>query len=95
MGVVSNVVGECLGWVSLVHDVDGCLIKFSHFLSLFLMLIFQQFVTRKFRARNQVGFTNRWRLTSPLGSDLLGTAQAIRSVNSVLNNSMRTIISGE
>lgn len=47
------------------------------------------------RMRKQVGLTNRWRLPEPLGSDILGTSQALRAVITPLNMTMKRIISAE
>nr|XP_046146693.1 BTB/POZ domain-containing protein 16 [Oncorhynchus gorbuscha] len=43
------------------------------------------------RQRTQAGHTNRWQLRHPLGSDLLGQAQAERTMRVALNTSLRTI----
>ncbi|ESO96995.1 hypothetical protein LOTGIDRAFT_231748 [Lottia gigantea] len=47
------------------------------------------------RVRNQVGQTNRWRLPESLYSDLLGSTQAIKAINTSLNHSIMSIISAE
>ncbi|CDQ66782.1 unnamed protein product [Oncorhynchus mykiss] len=46
------------------------------------------------RQRTQAGHTNRWQLRHPLGSDLLGQAQAERTMRVALNPSLRTIRTG-
>ncbi|XP_064630793.1 BTB/POZ domain-containing protein 16-like [Lineus longissimus] len=52
-------------------------------------------VTPRCRMRKQVGNTNRWRLPESLGSDLLGSNQAIRAIKSNFNDSMMHIITAE
>ncbi|XP_015770656.1 PREDICTED: BTB/POZ domain-containing protein 16-like [Acropora digitifera] len=47
------------------------------------------------RNRIQVGCTNRWRLPSVLGSDLLGSSQALKSVNSSYNDTIRAVMTEE
>eukprot|EP00794_Sanderia_malayensis_P005656 gene5656-6352_t len=49
-------------------------------------------ITTHCRVRVQVGVTNRWRLPAALGSDLLGTSQAVKAVSSsgINNNSNNT-----
>ena len=42
-----------------------------------------------------VGSTNRWRLPESLGSDLLGSSQAIKAVHMSYNNSLVNIITGK
>ncbi|XP_072033928.1 BTB/POZ domain-containing protein 16-like [Amphiura filiformis] len=49
----------------------------------------------RYRIRKQVGGTNRWRLPESLGGDLLGTAQAIKSITEPYNQSMVAIITAE
>ena len=49
----------------------------------------------RYRIRKQVGGTNRWRLPESLGGDLLGTAQAIKSINEPYNQSMVAILTGK
>ncbi|XP_064603618.1 BTB/POZ domain-containing protein 16-like [Liolophura sinensis] len=51
--------------------------------------------TTRCRMRNQVGLTNRWRLPEYLGSDLLGSAQAIKATRSPLNKSLIRIMTAE
>nr|XP_015202130.1 PREDICTED: BTB/POZ domain-containing protein 16 isoform X6 [Lepisosteus oculatus] len=43
------------------------------------------------RLRKQAGNTNRWQLPFPLGSDLLGQAQAARAVRATINATLRGI----
>ncbi|VDH90916.1 BTB/POZ domain-containing protein 16 [Mytilus galloprovincialis] len=52
-------------------------------------------VTPRCRVRKQVGGTNRWRLPDSLGSDLLGSRQAIKSINMPYNSNMINIITAE
>ncbi|KAK3602025.1 hypothetical protein CHS0354_013066 [Potamilus streckersoni] len=52
-------------------------------------------VTLRCRERNQVGHTNRWRLPESLGSDLLGSSQAIRSISTPYNETMVHIMTAE
>lgn len=52
-------------------------------------------VTPRCRVRKQVGHTNRWRLPESLGSDLLGSAQAIKAVSMPYNQSLVKIITAE
>ncbi|XP_063435143.1 BTB/POZ domain-containing protein 16-like isoform X1 [Mytilus trossulus] len=52
-------------------------------------------VTPRCRVRKQVGGTNRWRLPDSLGSDLLGSRQAIKSINMPYNSNMVNIITAE
>lgn len=59
-----------------------------------LLIYFQHAVSPRCRVRKQVGDTNRWRLPDSLGSDLLGSRQAIRSINMPYNNNMINIITG-
>ncbi|XP_029197706.2 BTB/POZ domain-containing protein 16-like [Acropora millepora] len=47
------------------------------------------------RNRIQVGCTNRWRLPSVLGSDLLGSSQALKSVNSSYNDTIRAVMTAD
>ncbi|XP_033633108.1 BTB/POZ domain-containing protein 16-like [Asterias rubens] len=49
----------------------------------------------RYRIRRQVGGTNRWRLPESLGGDLLGTAQAIKSLNEPYNDSMVAVMTAE
>ncbi|XP_060605368.1 uncharacterized protein LOC132757890 [Ruditapes philippinarum] len=49
-------------------------------------------VTSRCRVRKQVGFTNRWRLPESLGSDLLGSSQAIKAVSMPYNQTLMNII---
>ncbi|XP_078311220.1 BTB/POZ domain-containing protein 16-like isoform X4 [Crassostrea virginica] len=52
-------------------------------------------VTPRCRVRKMVGSTNRWRLPESLGSDLLGSSQAIKAVHMSYNNSLVNIITAE
>lgn len=52
-------------------------------------------VTPRCRVRKMVGSTNRWRLPESLGSDLLGSSQAIKAVHMNYNNSLVNIITAE
>ncbi|KAL4232314.1 BTB POZ domain-containing protein 16 [Mactra antiquata] len=52
-------------------------------------------VTPRCRVRKQVGHTNRWRLPESLGSDLLGSSQAIKAVSMPYNQTMVNIITAE
>uniref|UniRef100_A0A0L8HI38 BTBDG BTB/POZ domain-containing protein n=2 Tax=Octopus bimaculoides TaxID=37653 RepID=A0A0L8HI38_OCTBM len=52
-------------------------------------------MNNKLRMRKQVGLTNRWRLPEPLGSDLLGTSQALRAISTPLNETLIKIITAE
>ncbi|XP_052770630.1 BTB/POZ domain-containing protein 16-like isoform X2 [Mya arenaria] len=52
-------------------------------------------VTSRCRVRKQVGHTNRWRLPESLGSDLLGSAQAIKAVAMPYNQTLVNIITAE
>ncbi|XP_061180078.1 BTB/POZ domain-containing protein 16-like isoform X2 [Saccostrea echinata] len=52
-------------------------------------------VTPRCRMRKNVGSTNRWRLPESLGSDLLGSSQAIKAVQMSYNNSLVNIITAE
>lgn len=52
-------------------------------------------VTPRCRVRKMVGSTNRWRLLESLGSDLLGSSQAIKAVHMNYNNSLVNIITAE
>ncbi|KAL5015976.1 hypothetical protein ScPMuIL_005565 [Solemya velum] len=52
-------------------------------------------VTPRCRERSCVGLTNRWRLPESLGSDLLGSSQAIKAVSMPYNQSLINIITGE
>ncbi|XP_045189996.2 BTB/POZ domain-containing protein 16-like isoform X3 [Mercenaria mercenaria] len=52
-------------------------------------------VTSRCRVRKQVGLTNRWRLPESLGSDLLGSAQAIKAVSMPYNQTLVNIITAE
>ncbi|CAI9732545.1 Hypothetical predicted protein [Octopus vulgaris] len=52
-------------------------------------------MNNKLRMRKQVGITNRWRLPEPLGSDLLGTSQALRAISTPLNETLIKIITAE
>ena len=54
----------------------------------------QHAVTPRCRVRNQVGCTNRWRLPESLGSDLLGTAQAVKAIRVPYNSTLISIITG-
>lgn len=47
------------------------------------------------RNRIQVGCTNRWRLPSVLGSDLLGSSQALKSVNSSYNDTITAVMTAD
>ncbi|XP_063964086.1 BTB/POZ domain-containing protein 16-like [Lytechinus pictus] len=49
----------------------------------------------RYRIRKQVGGTNRWRLPESLGGDLLGTSQAIRSINEPYNKNTVAILSAD
>ncbi|XP_071828007.1 BTB/POZ domain-containing protein 16-like [Apostichopus japonicus] len=49
----------------------------------------------RYRIRNQVGGTNRWRLPESLGGDLLGTAQAVKSLNEPYNQNIVNIMTAE
>ncbi|XP_038071045.1 BTB/POZ domain-containing protein 16-like [Patiria miniata] len=49
----------------------------------------------RYRIRRQVGGTNRWRLPESLGGDLLGTAQAIKSLNEPYNDGMVAVMTAE
>ncbi|XP_074640832.1 BTB/POZ domain-containing protein 16-like [Tubulanus polymorphus] len=51
--------------------------------------------TPRCRIRKMVGFSNRWRLPQSLGSDLLGSSQAIRAIKSSYNGTMIHLISAE
>ncbi|PFX30299.1 BTB/POZ domain-containing protein 16 [Stylophora pistillata] len=44
------------------------------------------------RNRIQVGCTNRWRLPNILGSDLLGSSQALKSVTSSYNDTIKAVM---
>ncbi|XP_060580646.1 BTB/POZ domain-containing protein 16-like isoform X2 [Ruditapes philippinarum] len=52
-------------------------------------------VTSRCRVRKQVGLTNRWRLPESLGSDLLGSSQAIKAVSMPYNQTLMNIITAE
>ncbi|XP_052252668.1 uncharacterized protein LOC127859354 isoform X2 [Dreissena polymorpha] len=52
-------------------------------------------VTPRCRVRRQVGHTNRWRLPESLGSDLLGSSQAIKAVTMPYNDTLVKIITAE
>ncbi|XP_069139506.1 BTB/POZ domain-containing protein 16-like isoform X2 [Argopecten irradians] len=52
-------------------------------------------ITPRCRMRKLVGSTNRWRLPESLGSDLLGSRQAIKSVAMPFNQSLINIITAE
>lgn len=52
-------------------------------------------VSPRYRVRKQVGHTNRWRLPEALGSDLLGSSQALRAVNMPYNDTFVHIITAE
>lgn len=52
-------------------------------------------VTPRCRVRRQVGMTNRWRLPESLGSDLLGSSQAIKSISMPYNQTLVNIITAE
>lgn len=56
---------------------------------------FRHAVTPRCRVRNQVGCTNRWRLPESLGSDLLGTAQAVKAIRVPYNSNLINIITAE
>lgn len=58
-------------------------------------LCFQHPVTPRCRVRKQVGHTNRWRMPESLGSDLLGSSQAIKAVSMPYNQTLVNIITGE
>ena len=60
-----------------------------------LLLFYQHPVSPRCRVRKQVGMTNRWRLPESLGSDLLGSAQAIRSISMPYNQTLVNIITGK
>ncbi|CAH3124409.1 unnamed protein product [Porites lobata] len=47
------------------------------------------------RHRIQVGYTNRWRLPNLLGSDLLGSSQALKSVTSSYNDSIMAVMTAD
>ncbi|CAH3142274.1 unnamed protein product [Pocillopora meandrina] len=47
------------------------------------------------RHRIQVGCTNRWRLPNMLGSDLLGSSQALKSVTSSYNDTIRAVMTAD
>ncbi|XP_033122948.1 uncharacterized protein LOC117121754 isoform X2 [Anneissia japonica] len=49
-------------------------------------------VSPRCRVRSQVGCTNRWRLPESLGGDLLGTAQALKSLNEHYSKSIMAIM---
>ncbi|XP_072177460.1 BTB/POZ domain-containing protein 16-like [Diadema setosum] len=49
----------------------------------------------RYRVRKQVGGTNRWRLPESLGGDLLGTSQAIKSINEPYNKSTVAIMTAD
>ncbi|XP_035673882.1 BTB/POZ domain-containing protein 16-like isoform X1 [Branchiostoma floridae] len=52
--------------------------------------------TVRCRVRKQVGSTNRWRLPQSLGSDLLGTSQAVKAIKvPAWSDSVRSIMTGE
>ncbi|XP_070541114.1 BTB/POZ domain-containing protein 16-like [Ptychodera flava] len=52
-------------------------------------------VSPRCRVRRQVGSTNRWRLPEPLGGDLLGTSQALKSLEVPFNRTLMRIVSAE
>ncbi|KAK3095401.1 hypothetical protein FSP39_014207 [Pinctada imbricata] len=52
-------------------------------------------VTPRCRMRKLVGSTNRWRLPESLGSDLLGSSQAIKAINMPYNKSLISLITAE
>ncbi|XP_067656682.1 BTB/POZ domain-containing protein 16-like isoform X2 [Haliotis asinina] len=52
-------------------------------------------VEPRYRVRNQVGQTNRWRLPESLYSDLLGSSQAVKAISMPYNRSMINIITAE
>lgn len=64
-------------------------------LSLYQTYFIQHPVTPRCRVRKMVGSTNRWRLPESLGSDLLGSSQAIKAVHMNYNNSLVNIITGQ
>ncbi|CAH1784841.1 unnamed protein product [Owenia fusiformis] len=47
------------------------------------------------RVRYNVGSTNRWRIPQSLGSDLLGSSQALKSINIPYNRSMVNILTSD
>ncbi|KAJ8025799.1 BTB/POZ domain-containing protein 16 [Holothuria leucospilota] len=49
----------------------------------------------RYRIRNQVGGTNRWRLPESLGGDLLGTAQAVKSLSEPYNQNIINIMTAD
>ncbi|XP_013400904.1 BTB/POZ domain-containing protein 16-like isoform X1 [Lingula anatina] len=58
-------------------------------------VIVRHAVTPRCRVRKMVGGTNRWRLPESLGSDLLGSSQALRAINLPYNESMVHILTAE
>ncbi|KAK0051973.1 BTB/POZ domain-containing protein 16 [Biomphalaria pfeifferi] len=51
-------------------------------------------VLPRHRMRSQTGVTNRWRFPDSLYSDMLGTKQALKSVNMPFNHSLANYITG-
>ncbi|XP_071948482.1 BTB/POZ domain-containing protein 16-like isoform X2 [Antedon mediterranea] len=52
-------------------------------------------VSPRSRVRSQVGCTNRWRLPESLGGDLLGRAQALKSLNEHYSQSIMAVMTAD
>ena len=83
-----------LAWLSLGKGVRILTPLSPNSKSSLIFLLFQPPLLPRSRNRIQVGCTNRWRLPSVLGSDLLGSSQALKSVNSSYNDTITAVMTG-